>query len=84
MSQLRCVHRVKLTFKELNKPLASQIPADEIESASSFAGQIRVAAEEQNGMKWFQIVGIVLATILLERLSLAILGHIFGRGVHMG
>lgn len=80
MNQLRCVHRVILTFNELNKTLASQIPADETESASSFAEQIRVAAGERNGMKWFQIVGIVCASILLERLILAMLGHFFGKG----
>lgn len=80
MNQLRCVHRVILTFEELNKTLASQIPADETESASSFAEQKRVAAVERNGMKWFQIAGIVCASILLERLMLAMLGHFFGRG----
>lgn len=69
--------------KVLKTPLVPQVPSNEIDSASFSAGQIRFPAVERNRMKWVQIVGIVCASILIERLSLAILVHFFRRGGSM-
>lgn len=79
INQLRCVHRAKLTVKETKTLLVSQIHLSDIDSASTSAGWVRNATVERNGIKWFQIVAFFCASILLERLIIAMLGHFFER-----
>lgn len=61
--------------KELNTPFVWQVPSNGFDSESVFAG--RFAAVERKGIKCFQIVGFFCASILLERLIIAMLGHFF-------
>lgn len=79
MNQLRCVHRAKLTVKEAKTLLVSQIHSSEFDAASASAGRVRNATVARNGIKWFQIVAFFCVSILLERLIIAMLGHVFGR-----